>query len=346
MCGPARITTALMIPKLSQNVFLASRLNHGWRAFTLVELLAVLTVLAVLLSLLLPVLGQAKGAAKSAVCLNSLAQLGRAMTLYGNETDERYPPAFLYRGMAFQDGLELPVTPTQGYLHWSNLLVNNGLASSASFRCPAFERGGLAPANTTPDNLDAGQANETAGLVDDQVPRCAYTVNQALCSANHFVAGFQGAFRACRTASAASVQAPASTILATEWATDWRLTAGSGRVCRSYLPVHGFVGLGPAASADRSDSRFFGCPRPCFASLRRLSPLELAAQPQAGTVGLSRLDWVGRNHNRKLGPLGSRTSNFVFADGHAVNATIFDTLQPFQWGAQFFSLTPGDDVAD
>ncbi|MFA5203549.1 MAG: prepilin-type N-terminal cleavage/methylation domain-containing protein [Lentisphaeria bacterium] len=336
-----------MIFKRSHPRFPVRCLKPGRCAFTLVELLAVLVVLAVLLSLLLPVLGTAKGAAKSAVCLNNLGQLGRAMMLYGGEADGHYPPAFLYRGMAFQDGRELPETPGWGYQHWSGLLMASGLAAAASFRCPVFDRGGLAPANTTPDNLDPGQANETAGIVDDQVPRCAYTVNQALCSANHFVAGFQGAYRACRTAAAASVSSPASTILATEWATDWRLTAGpGGRVCRSYLPVHGFVGLGPAAGADRFDSRFFGCPRPCFASIRRLSPLELAVPPQPGAAGLTRLDRVGRNHNRKLGSMGTRTSNFVFADGHAVNTTIFDTLQPFQWGAQFFSLAPGDDVAD
>jgi prepilin-type N-terminal cleavage/methylation domain-containing protein/prepilin-type processing-associated H-X9-DG protein len=52
------------------------------KAFSLIELLTVISVLAVLAALLLPALHRAKGAAESAVCKANLGQLGIALNLY------------------------------------------------------------------------------------------------------------------------------------------------------------------------------------------------------------------------------------------------------------------------
>jgi prepilin-type processing-associated H-X9-DG protein len=79
--------------------------------------------------------------------------------------------------------------------------------------------------------------------------------------------------------------------------------------------------------------------------MRRFTPADIVAEPSLPGAKLPWLDWVGRNHQRK-GLVGSRSSNFLFADGHAVNTTIFDTLQPFQWGSEFYSLQPGNDISD
>ena len=57
--------------------------------FTLVELLVVLAVIALLASLLLPALGQAKAKARSVVCLNQTRQLTVAWTLYADSNAER-----------------------------------------------------------------------------------------------------------------------------------------------------------------------------------------------------------------------------------------------------------------
>ena len=61
------------------------------RAFTLIELLVVITIIAILAALLFPVFAQAKAAAKKAVCLSNLKQIGLGFTLYLNDYDDRLP---------------------------------------------------------------------------------------------------------------------------------------------------------------------------------------------------------------------------------------------------------------
>jgi prepilin-type N-terminal cleavage/methylation domain-containing protein len=66
--------------------------NHRLRAFTLVELLVVITVIAILAALLLPALGKAKQRAQTASCLNNLKQLQLSFRLYVDENNDFLPP--------------------------------------------------------------------------------------------------------------------------------------------------------------------------------------------------------------------------------------------------------------
>jgi len=104
------------------------RIVESRRAFTLVELLVVIGIIAVLVGILLPALGRARKSANATACLSNLRQMGNAWTMYLNESKGRLPESFWQSGGNVTDDMVW-----QGF--WVGLLGKYKVTSS-QLLCP------------------------------------------------------------------------------------------------------------------------------------------------------------------------------------------------------------------
>jgi prepilin-type N-terminal cleavage/methylation domain-containing protein len=68
----------------------ATRLGPS-RGFTLIELIVVISIIALLIAILLPTLGKARASAEAVVCQTNLRSMGQMLQLYADDNDGAWP---------------------------------------------------------------------------------------------------------------------------------------------------------------------------------------------------------------------------------------------------------------
>ena len=350
------------------------RQRSGRRAFTLVELLVVIGIIAILIAVLLPALGKARESANTVKCAANLHQIGIGISTYLANNQSTYPPGLYYVGLQIANGVQTPATPVNGYVNWTSFVLSPQvhepapgeapdprlLSTSAwgAFVCPTA--GGIASSNTFAGNGD-GLRNEAGdGVIDLQAPRLSYTLNEVLTTRAILSANFRnGNQRYYHSVRATAVRSPATTILATEFWGSQRLMQrsaliGSGAISNARLSISAVSKsrcVPPLAAADNPYTLPFTGTW-AWATPEQMSPDPIAKYTPGSAVPSpdTTLDFVGRNHGPRLtGSVGGsrlggwdlRRSNFLYTDGHVEAKRVSDTVYPAnQWGEDFWSLPP------
>ena len=95
-----------------------TRACTGRNAFTLVELLVVIGIIAVLVSLLLPALNKAREAAMRASCLSNLKQIATLLNMYATEYKGVVPIGYISQGptnAAQGNNYQISISPSAGF---------------------------------------------------------------------------------------------------------------------------------------------------------------------------------------------------------------------------------------
>ncbi len=315
--------------------------------FTLIELLVVVAVIAILIGILVPALSSARKEGWVVVSTQNLRNCALAVTAYTVDEDF-YPPHYVYGKddesgkWDEEDQRNTNPSPGNGYIHWSNALLQGDFTNEDAFKSPAVFNEGAPLTNPgvefedweTWQRNDLGNGPAAANPRDRQAPRMAFTGNAAIFPRNKFNVPW---VRQNRLVRAASVREGSNMILATEF-TDagtepWRGLSADSEVIKSHRPITPFIGASSGTNVyQEPDQGTFA--RFVYPRVEDLLDDDLHGETDnmIDNSTNSILNAVGRHH-------AGGTAVFVYIDGHAERQTVRETIENRKWGRRFYSLT-------
>lgn len=171
------------------------RVTASRAAFTIVELLTTLAIIAVLIALLLPAIQAAREAARRIACQNHLKQIGLAAQLY-HDTHRVLPPSELRPQRLFWSGMLLPYLEQENISKQLNLHLSFAHDDSGNeracgtylsvFRCPSSDAPRQLNANGIPHRVPSSYLACVSGRIRRESGECP-------CAGDAIVDGMFGA---------------------------------------------------------------------------------------------------------------------------------------------------------